>query len=215
MLINSEILQTASLSLTVSVASTLLATLFGLPLGIFLGLSSQKGIRIGRSIVSTFTGLPPVVVGLFVYILLSASGPLGNMRLLFTPAAMILAQIIIVLPIIAAVVFPAVNTVAEEISETCRGLNLPKGRIFKLLMAECRFVMLAAILQGFGRAISEVGAVMLVGGNIRFSTRVLTTAIVLETSKGEYTNSLTLAAILIGISLTINLFAGKYREVDR
>jgi len=215
MAMNSEILQIASLSLTVSVASTLLATLFGLPLGIFLGLSSQRGIGIGRSIVSTFTGLPPVVVGLFVYILLSASGPLGNLRLLFTPTAMVLAQIIIVMPIIAAVVFPAVNTVSEEISETCRGLNLSKGKTFKLLMSECRFVMLAAILQGFGRAVSEVGAVMLVGGNIRFSTRVLTTAIVLETSKGEYANSLSLAAILIGVSLVINLFAGRYREAGR
>ena len=215
MVFSAEILRTASLSLTVSVASTLLATLFGLPLGVFLGLSQKRGMGILRSIVSTFTGMPPVVAGLFVYMALSASGPLGGLKLLFTPAAMILAQVLIITPIVAAVVFPAVSTVSKEISETCSGLCISRRRTLRLLLAECRFAMMAAVLQGFGRGISEVGAVMLVGGNIRFHTRVLTTAIVLETSKGEYGNSLSLAAILITIALLVNLLAGKFRESSK
>ncbi|NTU82275.1 MAG: ABC transporter permease [Chloroflexales bacterium] len=193
-----------SLSLYVSGVALALSAALGLPLGALLALRSFWGRRLLVALVYTGMGLPPVVVGLFVYLLLSRSGPLGTLGWLFTPRAMILAQSIISLPLVAGLTMAAIQGVDPALRLQLRALGADPTQVTVALLWEARAGVLVSLIAGFGAIISEVGAVMLVGGNIAGSTRVLTTAIVLETRKGEFELALALAFVLLAITFTIN-----------
>jgi tungstate transport system permease protein len=196
------------LSLSVSLTATLLSCVLGMPLGALLSVGRFPGRRTLIVLANGFMGLPPVVVGLIVYLLLSRAGPLGQFGLLFTPAAMIVAQTVLITPIIAALTRQVIEDEWREYREQLRSLGARRVRAARTLLWNARFSLTTAALAGFGRAIAEVGAVMIVGGNIDGVTRVMTTTIALETSKGDLPLALALGAILIGIVLVLN--AGAY-----
>jgi len=208
-----EVLNITLLSLKVSGLATLIGALIGIPIGTFLGLRRFKGKRtimrfvdvIMKTIVNTFMGLPPVVVGLIVYLLLTASGPLGWLGLLYTPMAMIITQLIIVIPIIIGITMSAVGSIEKSIREKALSLGATETQAALLVLREARMGVLSSIIAAFGAAISEVGGIMITGGNIRWWTRTLTTAIVIETELGNFTMALTLGAILLTIAFIINL----------
>lgn len=195
------------LSLAVSLSAVVLAAVVGLPLGALLALMRFPGRSAIVVLVNAFMGLPPVVVGLAVYLLLSRSGPLGNLGILFTPTAMIIAQALLIVPIIAAPTRQTIEDLWIEYRDELSAMDVgPLGRITTLLW-DARFSLLTALLAGFGRAAAEVGAVMIVGGNIEGFTRTMTTAIALETSKGNLPLALGLGTILVVIVLAINAAA--------
>lgn len=195
------------LSLAVSLSAVVLAAVMGLPLGAWLALMHFPGRSAIVVLVNAFMGLPPVVVGLAVYLLLSRSGPLGNLGILFTPTAMIVAQAVLIVPIIAALARQTIEDLWIEYRDELSAMDVgPLGRITTLLW-DARFSLLTALLAGFGRAAAEVGAVMIVGGNIDGFTRTMTTAIALETSKGNLPLALGLGIILVVIVLAINVAA--------
>ena len=202
-------------SLAVSAAAVLLASLIGLPLGAAVALFQFPGRRPLAVLLSALMGLPPVVVGLVVYLLLSRSGPLGVFGLLFTPTAMIIAQTILIAPIIAALARQIVEDLWSEYAEQLRSLGTTPGRAVWTLLWDGRFSLVTAVLAGFGRASAEVGAVMIVGGNIDHVTRVMTTTIALETSKGDLPLALGLGLILIALALAINGAAFVLRDAAR
>jgi tungstate transport system permease protein len=198
------------LSLQVSGVALIFSTLIGVPLGAIIGLSRFFGRRLVAAILYTGMGFPPVVIGLFVYILLSRSGPLGNLSLpvipdLFTPGAMILAQTIISFPLVAGFTMAAVMGVDRSLRTQMLSLGATKKQAAFTVLSEARLGVIVAIAAGFGSIISEVGAVMLVGGNIEGRTRVLTTAIVLETRKGNFDLALLLGAVLLLLTFLANL----------
>ncbi|MCX7923724.1 MAG: ABC transporter permease [Clostridia bacterium] len=201
-----------ALTLVVTILSTGISALAGVPFGIRVGSRDFRGKRLLLRIIFTFMGLPPVVAGLVVYLFLSRKGPLGGLQLLFTPTAMVIAQVLIVLPIITGLTISAVKLKSAAVQETCKGLGLGTKKTLVLLFYECRYPIVSALLAGYGRAIAEVGAVMLVGGNIESSTRVMTTAIVLETGKGNYDMALALGIILLCISFLINWIVQRFQE---
>lgn len=208
-----EILNITLLSLRVSGTAVLIGALIGIPVGAFLGFRQFKGkqtlIRFAdimlKSIINTFMGLPPVVVGLVVYLLLTASGPLGWLGLLYTPTAMIITQLIMVVPIIAGVTMSAVGSVEKAIRERALSLGATETQAAFLVLKEARMGVLTSIIVAFGAAISEVGGIMITGGNIRWVTRTLTTAIVVETELGDFNMALTLGVILLSMAFAINL----------
>lgn len=202
------------LTLVVTIMSTLISALIGVPLGLAAGSSDFKGKRILFRVVHTLMSLPPVVAGLLVFLTLSRRGPLGSLMLLFTPTAMIIAQVIIITPIVLGLAEAAVKAKSKAVYETCAGLRLKRSQSLRLLFHECRYPLISIIVAAYGRAVSEVGAVMLVGGNIQHHTRVMTTAIVLETGKGNFDTSLALGIILLAISFLINSFIWKFQEVS-
>ena len=192
------------LSLQVSLSAVLLATLLGLPLGALLAVARFPGRRTVIVVLNALMGLPPVVVGLAVYLLLSRSGPLGAMGILFTPSAMVIAQTILIVPIIAALTRQTVEDLWAEYRDELTAMDVgPAGRMITLLW-DARYSLLTALLAGFGRAAAEVGAVMIVGGNIDGFTRTMTTAVALETSKGNLPLAMGLGLILVAIVLAIN-----------
>jgi len=201
------------LSLRVSGAAVLIGAFVGIPVGTLLGLKQFKGKRtimrfvdvMLKSVVNTFMGLPPVVVGLVVYLLLTATGPLGWLRLLYTPTAMIITQLIMVVPIIIGVTISAVGSVERSIREKALSLGATEAQAAWLVLREARMGVLTSIIAAFGAAISEVGGIMITGGNIRWWTRTLTTAIVIETELGDFAMALTLGAILLSMAFIINL----------
>jgi tungstate transport system permease protein len=193
-----------ALSLRVSLGSTLVACLIGLPLGALLAVGRFPGRRALIVLVSGFMGLPPVVVGLFVYLLLSRAGPLGPFGLLFTPTAMVIAQTILIVPIVAALSQQVIADEWQHYRELLRSLGADRLRAARTLLWNARFMLVTVALAGFGRAIAEVGAVMIVGGNIDGVTRVMTTTIALETSKGDLPLAMALGAILVTMALTVN-----------
>jgi tungstate transport system permease protein len=195
------------LSLQVSVTAVLLAAAIGLPLGAALALARFPGRGMVIILVNSLMGLPPVVVGLVVYLLLSRSGPLGEFGLLFTPTAMIIAQCILVTPIVAALTRQTVADLHEEYDEHLRSLGATRLQEIGTLLWDGRFRLLTGILAGFGRAIAEVGAVLIVGGNILHSTRVMTTAIALETSRGNLALALGLGIVLVLLAAGVNAVA--------
>ncbi len=199
------------LSLTVSLSAVTLATLLALPLGALLALVRFPGRSLVVAVLNAFMGLPPVVVGLVVYLALSRSGPLGALGLLFTPAAMIAAQVILVTPIVAAVARQSLSDLDNEYRPLLRSLGAGPWRSVPTLLWDARLSLGTAILAGFGRASGEVGAVMIVGGNIDHVTRTMTTAIALETSKGHLAQALALGIVLIAIALTVSLAAEGLR----
>jgi tungstate transport system permease protein len=195
------------LSLKVSITAVALATITGLPLGAAVALFRFPGRSALAVVFNTLMGLPPVVVGLLVYLLLSRSGPLGPWGLLFTPTAMIIAQTILITPIIAALSRQIIEDLWVEYEEQLRSLGTGPGRAVWTLLWDGRFSLLTAVLAGFGRANAEVGAVMIVGGNIAHVTRNMTTAIALETSKGDLALALGLGFVLLILILSLNALA--------
>jgi tungstate transport system permease protein len=200
------------LSLAVSLSAVTMATVVGLPLGAALAVTRFAGRRAIIVMLNALMGLPPVVVGLAVYLLLSRAGPLGSLGLLFTPAAMVIAQTILILPIIAALCRQAVEDAWVEYQEQLRSLGVEGARAALTVLWDIRFSLLTAVLAGLGRASAEVGAVMIVGGNIDGVTRVMTTAIALETSKGDLPLALGLGIVLIAIVLALNAAAYLVKE---
>ncbi|MCQ5362879.1 MAG: ABC transporter permease [Candidatus Methanomethylicia archaeon] len=208
-----EIINITFLSLRVSGTAVLIGALIGIPVGAFLGFRQFKGKKtmmrlvdvMLKSIINTFMGLPPVAVGLVVYLLLTSSGPLGWLGLLYTPTAMVITQLIMVVPIIIGVTMSAVGSVERSIMEKALSLGATKNQAAFLVLREARVGVLTAIIVAFGAAISEVGGIMISGGNIRWFTRTLTTAIVVETELGNFNMALALGAILLSIAFVINL----------
>ncbi len=192
------------LSLRVSLTATLLACLIGLPLGALVGVSRFRGRGAVLILMNALMGLPPVVVGLLVYMQFSRSGPLGFLGLLYTPTAMIVAQTILIVPIVAALSRQVIEDLHAEYGEQFRSLCLGPGQVVGALLWDGRYALLTVGLAGFGRAVAEVGAVIIVGGNIDHLTRVMTTAIALETSKGDLPLALALGIILLVIALGVN-----------
>lgn len=203
------------LSLRVSLSAVLIAGVIGLPLGAAVALLRFPGRHVVTVLLNALMGLPPVVVGLVVYLFLSRSGPFGVLGLLFTPTAMIVAQVVLVTPIVAALARQVVEDLWVEYEEQLRSLGVTPGRAIGTLLWDGRFSLVTAMLAGFGRASAEVGAVMIVGGNIDHVTRVMTTAITLETSKGDLALALGLGMILITLSLAINAAAFMLRGATR
>ena len=207
---DADLLAIIILSLKVSGAALLISTLFGIPVGVILGLTRFVGRRLLVALMYTGMGFPPVVIGLFVYLLLSHSGPLGSLHLpfipsLFTPGAMVLAQSIIAFPLVAGFTMAAVMGVDPHLHQQVLSLGATRRQAALAVLMEARIGVVVAIIAGFGGVISEVGAVMLVGGNIAGSTRVLTTAIVLYTREGSFNQAIALGLVLLGISFVVNL----------
>ena len=203
------------LSLFVSLSAVFMAALLGIPVGALLALTRFNGREGVIVLVNALMGLPPVVAGLGVYLLLSRSGPLGSLGLLFTPSAMIMAQTILVTPIIAALARQIIEDLWAEYQDELAAMNVgPMARLATLIW-EARFGLVVALLAGFGRAAAEVGAIIIVGGNIDGYTRTMTTAIALETSKGDLNLAMSLGAVLIAIVMTVNALAWFARRLGQ
>ena len=210
--LDAELWYIVLLSLEVSLSAVILATVLGLPLAAVLAVKRFPGRRGVIVLLNALMGLPPVVVGLLIYLLLSRAGPLGELGMLFTPGAMIVAQTVLVLPIIAALARQALEDSWREYEEQLRSLGADGMRAALTLVWDARFSLVTAVLAGLGRAAAEVGAVMIVGGNIDGVTRVMTTAIALETSKGDLPLALGLGVVLIAIVLALNAAAQLIKE---
>jgi tungstate transport system permease protein len=207
-----EVLSITFLSFQVSGLAVLLGTVVGIPLGMVLSFNEFPGKRLVVTINSTFMGLPPVVVGLFIYLLLSRSGPLGPLQLLYTPTAMIIVQLIMAIPIVTGITLSAANGIERGIKETAISLGASRGNLYFIVLREARFGILTAIITSFGAAISEVGGIMIAGGDIRWHTRVLTTAVVLSTRKGEYDMAIALGIILLFTAFLVNLVLNRIQQ---
>jgi tungstate transport system permease protein len=213
--LDADLVEIVGLSLRVSLTAVAFAAALGLPLGAAVALFRFPGRRGVAALLNAMMGLPPVVLGLVVYLALSRAGPLGVFGLLFTPTAMIIAQCLLVTPIIAALTRQVIEDLWEEYAEQLRSLGTSAPGAVPTLLWDARYTLVTAILAGFGRAIAEVGAVMIVGGNIDHVTRVMTTAIALETSKGDLVLALALGIVLIALSLGVNGAAEALRGVAR
>ena len=211
---DADLVEIVALSLRVSLTAVAAAALIGFPLGAALALLSFPGRRALTISVSALMGLPPVVVGLIVYLLLSRAGPLGVLGLLFTPTAMIIAQVVLVTPIIAALTRQVIEDLWLVYRDQLRSLGCSPGRAITTMLWDARFSLVTILLAGFGRASAEVGAVMIVGGNIDHVTRVMTTAIALETSRGELALALGLGMVLLLLALLVNGAAFVCRDLS-
>ncbi|MEW6232203.1 MAG: ABC transporter permease [Chloroflexota bacterium] len=210
-----ELLRVTWLSLQVSGSATFLSLLIGIPLGTFLALNRFPGRHLVISLVNTGMGLPPVVVGLFVTIMLWRNGPLGLLHLLYTPMAMVIAQCIIAAPIVTGLTLAAMQSLNPRLRLQLLALGASRWQMLWLLVREARLPLLAAVMAGFGGVISEIGASMMVGGNILGQTRVLTTATVMETSKGNFALAIALSIVLLLLVYAINLFLTHIQQQGR
>lgn len=208
-IVYNDMLPVIWLSLKVSITSSLIASIIGMTLGIIVALNEFKLKKQLVRIANTLMSLPPVLIGLLVYMLLSRKGPLGSLGLLFSPAAMIISQSLLVFPIIFGLTVSNITESAKEIQLTCMSLGADKKDTLIAIISECRMQLLSVITAGFGRAISEVGAVMMVGGNIKAKTRVMTTYIALETGKGNFNEAVFIGIVLLFISFFINTIIHK------
>ena len=199
-----DILPVIALSLRVSLTSAFIASVLGLALGIITALNEFKFKKPIMRVTNTLMSLPPVLIGLLVYMLLSRKGPFGSYGLLFSPTAMIISQSMLVFPIIFGLTVSSISEVAKDIELTCISLGADKKSTYITIVSECRMQLFSVITAGFGRAISEVGAVMMVGGNIRGKTRVMTTYIALETGKGNFNEAVVIGFVLLFISFLVN-----------
>lgn len=206
-----KLYEIVALSLQVSLSAVLIAALIGLPLAALIAIARFPGRGAVIAVMNALLGLPPVVVGLVVYLTLSRAGPLGDLGLLFTPTAMVVAQSLLVTPIVAAIAHRTLEDFHAEYAEEFACFRMTRLEIAWTLLVEARLSLATALAAGFGRAVAEVGAVMIVGGNIDGVTRVMTTAIALETSKGDLALALGLGVVLLGIALTINAAAFALR----
>jgi len=207
-----EVMQIAGLSLRIAVSSVLIASLICLPLGSLIHFHNFRGKRVLISLIQTFYSIPTVTVGLLVFILFSRKGPLGGLDLMFTPTVMVIGQVILVIPIMLGLTISALSGVDRTITDTARSMGASSWQTAVTIIREARFAVMAALILAFGRAISEVGLAMMVGGNIKGFTRVLTTAISLETSKGDIELSLALGIILIVIALVVNIIMNRIQQ---
>ena len=210
--LDADLVEIVALSLRVSLSAVLLGCVLGLPLGAALALVRFPGRGLVVAVLNAMMGLPPVVAGLLVYLLLSRAGPLGEYGLLFTPAAMVVAQCVLVTPIIAALTRQTVADLHDEYAEQLRSLDVGALRAVPTLLWDGRYSLLTGVLAGFGRASAEVGAVIIVGGNINHVTRVMTTAIALETSKGDLALALALGIVLVALAVLVNGAALAVRD---
>jgi tungstate transport system permease protein len=204
MVFNSEVFQITLLSLQISGAATGISLLFGLPLGTALALGRFPGRSFLMSIINTGMGLPPVVVGLFVAMMLWRSGPLGDLDIIYTPIAMVIAQVLIAAPVVSGLTTAALQALDPRLQLQLLGLGASRPQMVWMLWREARLPLLAALMAGFGSVISEIGASMMVGGNIRYQTRVLTTSIVLDTNMGDFHSAIALAVLLLVITFLVN-----------
>lgn len=202
-------------SLQVTVTAVLIASLIGLPLGAYLAIRRFRYRRYVIALINALMGLPPVVVGLVVYILLSRAGPFGVLNLLFTPTAMVIAQVIIILPILISISHQSIRDLWATYHDLLISLGTSRLQRIVTLLWDARRALLTAVLAGFGRAIGEVGAIMIVGGNIDHATRVLTTAIALETGKGDFALALALGFVLIFIAILLNILIHTLSRTER
>ena len=191
-------------SLRISALSTILAAVLSIPLGVWLGLTPRRCKKPIIAMLNSLMALPTVVIGLFVYSILSRSGPLGRLGILFTPGAIVVGQLILSFPIVASMVYGGLSRIDPRLPETLITLGASKLDIFWMVIRESRIAVLSAVLAGFGRVIGEVGVSMMLGGNIRWYTRTITTAIALETSKGEFELALALGMVLMLLAIGIN-----------
>jgi tungstate transport system permease protein len=213
---DSDLYEILLLSIQVSLSALAIASVAGLLIGTLLATQHFVGKQVCITVVHALMGLPPVVVGLLVYLMLSRSGPLGVLGLLYTPTAMVIAQVVLISPIIAALSYQVIDELYREYHHLFQSLGIPRRRAIPAYLWDARYALVTAILAGFGRAISEVGAVIIVGGNIDHLTRVMTTAIALETSKGELAIALALGIVLLTLALVVNaLVTGVKRYAMR
>ncbi len=209
---NPQVLEIAVLSLELSGLATLVALVFGVPMGALLAFRVFPGRRFTVSLINTGMGVPPVVVGLFVSIILWRSGPLGFLELLYTPGAIVLAQFIIAFPVVTGLTMAAMQQIDPKLLLQLKGIGASRPQLMAVLLWEARLPMLAAVIAGFGAVISEVGAVMMVGGNILGQTRVLTTATVLETRKGNFEVAIALSLILLALTFLITWLLTVFQQ---
>jgi tungstate transport system permease protein len=212
---DAELFEIVRLSLAVSGSALVLAALLGLPVGAALAIVRFPGRRAVVALSNALLGLPAVVVGLLVYLLLSRSGPLGALALLFTPQAMVIAQTVLITPLVVALTRQVIEELHAEYGDQLRALGAGPLRAVPTLLYEGRLALATVLLAGFGRAIAEVGSVLIVGGNIAHVTRLMTTAIALETSRGELALALGLGILLLGLSFAVSVAAEGVREVAR
>lgn len=201
--LNPEVLQIAALSLYISLSASILAALVSIPVGGFIHFHEFRGKRILIIVIQTLYSVPTVVVGLLIYLIISRSGPLGFLGLLFTPEGMILGQTVLIIPIMMGLVISALSGVDKNISDTLVSLGATGFQSIVQIVKEARYAILSAVILGFGRALSEVGVAMMIGGNIRGETRVLTTAIALQTGMGDFGFSIALGIILLAVALVV------------
>lgn len=202
-----EILQIIGVTLRMSFFSTSISCLIGMPLGVFLTASNFKGKRTIKKLINTLMGLPPVVAGLIVYMLFTKYGIFGSLGLLFTVEVMVIAQCLLIIPVVISLTSSVCAVSSKNLLETAKGLQLGKIRTMGLFLSQNKASLLSVVLTAFGRSIAEVGAVSIVGGNIQWKTRVMTTAIMLETNKGKFTFALALGIVLLCISFVVNVLA--------
>lgn len=207
-----EVIEIAGRSLMISVTATFLASLVCLPLASLIHLHRFPGKRLLINIIQTLFSLPTVVIGLFVFVLFSRAGPMGGLNILFTPTVMVLGQMVLITPILLGLTISALSGVDRAILDTARSLGANGFQTAIVVLREARFAVIAAIVMGFGRAISEVGIALMVGGNIKGFTRVITTAISLETTKGDLELSIALGIILIFIALVVNTALNRIQQ---
>lgn len=205
--LDAELADIVGRSLYVSLSAVFLASLIGLPLGAMMAVYRYPGRRASIVLLNALMGLPPVFVGLIVYMMLSRSGPLGVLGLLYTPWAMIIAQALLITPIVAALSRQVVRTLFDEYRDQLCSFGATPSQMLWTLLRDCRAALVTAVMAGFGRALAEVGAVFIVGGNIAYATRVMTTAIALETAKGNLALAMALGIILVLIALSVNAVA--------
>lgn len=203
--LDAELVEITLRSLQVTLSALLIACIIALPMAALLAVRRFRFRRSTIAVLNALMGLPPVVVGLVVYVLLSRSGPFGVLGLLFTPSAMIIAQVVIVVPLIASIAHQSLRDLWSEYHDLLISMNATQRQRITTLLWDARRALLTAALAGFGRAIGEVGAIMIVGGNIDHATRVLTTAIALETGKGDFALALGLGFVLIALAISVNL----------
>ena len=209
-----EVIGIAGLSLQVSATAVILSALVGIPAGVLIALNEFPFKKALIMVINTLMGLPPVVAGLFVFLMISRAGPLGSFGVLFTPTAMVIAQFILVMPIITGLSISAARAVDRSVIDTAVSLGARKFETVLLVVNEARQALLTTVIAGFGRAIAEVGAVMIVGGDIRWNTRVLTTSIVLETRKSDFDLAIALGLILLALSFTVNMIVNYLGTAD-
>lgn len=202
-----EIYSIIGVTLRVCLLSTLIASIIAIVFAFVLGINNSKIANFFKTIITAFTGLPPVIAGVLVYLLFSRNGIFGDFNWIYTERVIIIAQVIIVIPIIISNIYPVVENIRLDYLLTCKGLNMSKTKVYYQLLKEIKYSVITSLVVGFGRAISEVGSVMIVGGNIRYKTRVLTSAIVLENNKGNYDMSIKLGLILMTISFFVSFIA--------
>ena len=210
-----DLIEISLRSLRVTLTALVVASIISIPLGTVLAIQRFRYRRTVIALLNAFMGLPPVVVGLVIYVLLSRAGPLGVLGLLFTPTAMIIAQVVIITPLIASVTHQAMRDLWADYHDLLISLNASKWQRIATLIVDGRRTLLTAVLAGFGRGIGEVGAIMIVGGNIEIATRVLTTAIALETGKGDFALALGLGFVLIFMAIAVNLAIHSISGTER